>query len=104
MLSTCLRCNWVLNAPLSGRTLHELIISTGHWLHCAGIIDAGRLQLMVWRDINGFKELIVDCVDGYQICRHCVMEIFALMINNQLIHREFENLFLKTYDFDSVFH
>ncbi len=91
-----------MNAPLSGTKIRELVNCASHWLYCAGLTNTRRLEGSVLHSINYYKELFNDFASGYQICRHCVMELFALMITDELIKSEFTDKFLKSYEFDSV--
>jgi hypothetical protein len=101
-MPTCLRCNWVVNVPLEGKRLRELVTSMSHWLHLAGVRGTNNLQLEVRRNLDNFKAITMNTTKYYPICRHCLVEAYAEQIEDDFIRKYFEDSFFNYYKFDSV--
>ena len=103
-MSTCLRCNWVLNAPLNRERMSEMLGSMMEWLDYKGVKSTSAIKRKTLRVLKGF-ELISNPLGGTGgmrwFCRHCLIECMMLLVPDGLMD-EFNNEFIKPYTFNSV--
>ncbi len=93
---TCMRCNWVLNSPLRGEKLTNLINGVLLWLNYRGVNSTSVKKKLI-KMISGYEQL----TNNKDICRHCLMESISLLIPNK-VSEEFKKTFINAYTFNSV--
>ncbi len=100
-MPTCLRCNWVLNSPIKGIKLSELIGGVLQWLEFRDVKNINKLRKRLFRMIENYKIINNDTSKTLTLCRHCLMESISLLVPEKL-ESEFKKTFIDVYFFDSV--